>query len=322
MNELVISILEDFLGEHKNHNEEKGQISFDCPACALDKGIESDGKGNLEVNYKKGVFKCWACHQYNDMSGSIGKLIKRFGNQQILKKYNQYKPEYVSEYQPIAKKSVINLPKGFKELIYPSKDNDYHLAINYLRQRNIGLDIISRYKLGYTTEGKETGRIIIPSFDKNKEINYYTGRAFKNIWPKYSNIDYDKKLIIFNEYQINWDATVYLVEGPFDHLVVPNSIPLLGKYISDLLFSEIFAKANSDIVIILDDDAKFDIDLLYKKLNTNKLFNRVKVVYLPYGYDIAKIHQKLGKSGVLKALRMAKQIPESRNFVRIKLQGI
>ena len=55
MSELIVEILEGILGEPKNHYENKGQISFDCPVCSheikgLDKG---DGKGNLEINYNK-----------------------------------------------------------------------------------------------------------------------------------------------------------------------------------------------------------------------------------------------------------------------------
>ena len=63
MSELVVEILEDFLGDHKKHYEDKSQISFDCPVCSYDiKGLDhGDGKGNLEVNYYYNVYKCWAC---------------------------------------------------------------------------------------------------------------------------------------------------------------------------------------------------------------------------------------------------------------------
>ena len=58
--EPIIEILEDILGDYKLHNDGKGQISFDCPVCSHEiKGLdEGDGKGNLEINYKLGVYKC------------------------------------------------------------------------------------------------------------------------------------------------------------------------------------------------------------------------------------------------------------------------
>lgn len=320
MSKIIVGILEDFLGKPKKHNESKGQIAFDCPACAIDKGMPNgDGKGNLEINYYKGVYKCWACSQHNNMHGPIPKLIKLYGNNKILEEFYIFKPEA----KPVEYKYTVeslSLPEGFTKLTKHRKyDNEYIEAIRYLKKRRIGLDIIARYNLGFCRYGEEKGRIIIPSYDINDDLNYYTGRAFrKTVWPKYINPDLDKKNIIFNEGKINWDATIYLVEGPFDHMVVPNSIPLLGKYISDKLFETLLEKANVDVVIVLDDDAKKDIDYLNKKLNINQLYGRVKVVYLPDGYDIAKIHEKYGRKGVLKVLRRAKKIPESSNFTKIR----
>ena len=33
--EPIIEILEDILGDHRMHNDYKGQMSFDCPVCRL-----------------------------------------------------------------------------------------------------------------------------------------------------------------------------------------------------------------------------------------------------------------------------------------------
>jgi len=54
----IIEMLIDILGDYKYHNENSGQISFSCPVCSYEiKGLdELDGKGNLEVNYKKGAY--------------------------------------------------------------------------------------------------------------------------------------------------------------------------------------------------------------------------------------------------------------------------
>ena len=85
----IVEILEDILGDYRNHNDYRGQISFSCPTCSYDiKGLdELDGKGNLEVNYKQGVYKCWVCAESHDTHGSVYKLIKKFGNPRQLKKY-------------------------------------------------------------------------------------------------------------------------------------------------------------------------------------------------------------------------------------------
>jgi hypothetical protein len=44
----------NLLGETRKHNEDTGQIAFDCPVCSGEKGlIDGDGKGNLEINYNR-----------------------------------------------------------------------------------------------------------------------------------------------------------------------------------------------------------------------------------------------------------------------------
>jgi hypothetical protein len=66
---------------------------------------------------------------------------------------------------------------------------------------------------------------------------------------KYINPKAEKQEIIFNIGKLNLDATIYLVEGVTDHIVTPNSIPLLGKVISsDKLLHD---KAQGLIVILL-----------------------------------------------------------------------
>ena len=110
----------------------------------------------------------------------------------------------------------------------------YKQAWNYLtKSRGLTKDIIDKYKIGYTVGGKYDSRIIIPSYDINDELNYWVGRTYVNQKPKYLNPDSDKEVIIFNECCLNWDSDIYLVEGPFDHIVVHNSVPLLGKKISN-----------------------------------------------------------------------------------------
>ena len=304
--EYIVSILEEFLGTCRKHNESTGQISFDCPACSEDKGmLEGDGKGNLEINYYKDVFKCWVCKDINEMHGSIARLIKRYGTPQNLKLYRLFKPD-TPEYGDYKKQTVVELPEGFKLLKNCTpKDFKYNLAISYLRKRGITDDIIEKFNIGYTTKGKFFNRIIIPSYSVNGSLNYFIARWFdtqKNKI-KYLNPDVEKQTIIFNENKINWDATIYLVEGVTDHIVVPNSIPLLGKYISDLLLNELYEKANAKIVILLDGDALEDAKFLYSKLNFGKLRGRIRICHPPLAYDASSIYQYRGKKGIFALLK-------------------
>lgn len=311
MHDELIDILIDFLGESKKHSPSKGQISFNCLLCD-----DGRGKGNLEINYIKGVYKCWSCYEVNHMSGTIPYLIRTYGSKQNISDFKLIEKNlnFDLEFKSISTEVITNLPEGFQSLLKKSTNYEYRLAMAYLLERKIGFEFIKKFNLGYCAIGKYAGRIIVPSYDCNDNVNYFVGRAYKKwIKPKYLNPDTDKTTIIFNEQLINWDAAIYLVEGPFDHLVVPNSICLLGKYLDldYLAYEKILDKASADIIIVLDGDANDDAKKLYFKLNNGKLYNRVKVVRkIPYGYDISKIHELLGNTGVIKALRCAERISD------------
>lgn len=309
---LIVSILENFLGDYKNHNEHTGQVSFDCPACSMDKGMpEGDGKGNLEVNYNKDVFKCWSCKDINDMHGPISKLIFKYGNSKILKDYKLFKPEFEISVKDTSEEKIITLPEGFKLLKdCNTKDYKYDLAINYLKSRGITNEIIDEFNIGYTTVGKYYNRIIIPSYDENGFLSYFIARWFdkKKTKLKYLNPDVDKSSIIFNESKINWDSTIYIVEGVTDHIVVPNSIPLLGKFVPDILFNKLQENASANVVIFLDGDAHNDSKKIYTKLNFGNLYNKIRVCLPPEDLDPSKINENFGRDGIIKILKRSRKL--------------
>jgi DNA primase len=309
----ISSILESFLGDIRKHNEGTGQISFDCPACSADKGMpEGDGKGNLEINYHKDVFKCWVCKDTHNMSGSVVKLIKKYGNNKHLKDYKLFKPE-ASLSNEDRRHVELKLPVGYKALsTATSHDFKYNLAIKYLYKRGITDEMIKKFNIGYTTKGTYFNRIIIPSYDEDGMLNYFVGRWFDKQFNrlKYLNPDVEKQEVIFNEGLVNWDATLYLVEGVTDHIVVPNSIPMLGKYISPLLLEKIYEKAKANVIIFLDGDAFEDAKRLYNQLNFGDLNGRIRIVLVPEKYDPSLINQKWGKRGIIKVIRNAKTLDE------------
>jgi hypothetical protein len=133
-------------------------------------------------------------------------------------------------------------------------------------------------------------RIIIPSYDTELTLNYFIARSYLSKTKlKYKNPEVQKEIIIWNEHLINWEERLYIVEGAFDSIFVPNSIPMLGKFMSDNLFKTIYTNAKKDIVIVLDPDAWNDATRLYHKMNCGKLMGRVFVVKLEGEQDIADL---------------------------------
>lgn len=307
MNNLLVSILESFLGDHRKHNEDTGQIAFDCPVCSAEKNLPNgDGKGNLEINYNKNMFKCWACPDTNHMHGPVVKLLKKHATPKNLRDYLLVKPDADVIVNHEREEIIVTLPEGYKKLSEcTGTEYNYHSAMNYLKSRGITDWIIKEFNIGYTTKGPFYNRIIIPSYDIEDKLNYFIARWFPKEYNKlkYINPTAEKQQIIFNENKINWDSTIYIVEGVTDHIVIPNSIPLLGKIISDKLLEELHDKAQSLIVIVLDGDAYEDAKILYKKLSFGDLLGRIRICLPPEDYDPSKIFERLGNKGIIKLLK-------------------
>ena len=299
--EPIIDILDDILGEYRMHNDYKGQISYDCPVCSHEiKGLDDgDGKGNLEINYKKGVYKCWSCAETHNTHGSLYKLVKKHGTNKQLKNFLLLKPDNEDENSTYSKVKHVELPNEFIPFLSASNGlkmtHFYKHAYNYVKSRNITDEMLMKYNIGFCYEGPYMNRIIIPSYDKWNNVNYFVARSYigRNKF-KYKNPEAQKEIIIWNEHLINWMNKVYVVEGVFDSIFLPNSIPMLGKFMSDVLFDLLYENA-LQITIVLDGDAWDDAVRLFHRLNCGRLFNKVNIIKLPMDQDIADLQGNLEK---------------------------
>lgn len=325
------SILDSFLGDSKKDLDDTFQLQYSCPRCREENGNSENRKFNLEISLSKQLFNCWKCSSVHDeMHGSILKLIKIYGNESILKEYKEtiYTLRQSKLYEvsfdkddfnidtTVFERETVKLPSNFRK--FNRGAYNASKAMDYLFNRGITWDIIEEHNIGYTTYDENnkqvSSRIVIPSFNKFGELNYWTGRDFLNFdkRQKYFNPQVERKDIIFNEEKIQWDADITLVEGPFDHIVVPNSIPLLGKSLKTdfKLYQELIYKANANILIFLDSDASEDVKKLYKLLNHNKLYNKIRYVPVKNDLDPAKIFELYGYKGIVNHLRKAEKIDE------------
>ena len=322
--EKLYSILELILGESKSgYSDGQTQYQFPCPHCIAKYGQAEASKYNLEVSIDKGVYQCWKCGSEGDdlMHGSIRKLITNFGNEKLYEDYmstirsirdnSLYKLNLECVDSHILDKEELKLPPSFKRLSKDNKNNNS--AIKYIQSRGIGWDIIDKYNIGYTSkeveDKKSSYRIIIPSYDVSGNLNYWVGRDYlpeSDKWKriKYNNPKIEKKNIVFNEKMIKWDADVTLVEGAFDHIVVPNSIPLLGRVLkSDYkLYWDLFEKCNANINIWLDNDIENNGKDIYSILNHGRLHNKLRYINTTLGKDPSEIYSKYGYKGIAKAL--------------------
>jgi len=249
INELLVNLVDSVLGTGKR--TARGNVAYNCPYC-------NHSKPKLEVNFtenKKGYnpWHCWAC----DKRGSrISTLFKKLGSP--FEKLEELKKIVgdENEYTEVIKQIALTLPKEFKTF-KNNKDIIARQAISYLKSRGITKSDILKYNIGYCETGTYAKMIIIPSYDKNCQLNYFTGRSFeKDPYTKYRNPETSRDIIPF-ELFINWDLPLTICEGPFDALAIKrNAIPLLGKNIQSNLMKKIVTSTVQKIYIALDSDAK------------------------------------------------------------------
>tara|TARA_R110000796_G_scaffold203149_1_gene319486 strand:- start:145 stop:1083 length:939 start_codon:yes stop_codon:yes gene_type:complete len=294
-------ILKKILGEYYESNNE---MLFSCPFC-------NHHKKKMSINFDKNAWKCWVC----DSSGrSVDFLVKKFGSATDLKDWGLDNEQSFENLEFILfgkkveiKKEAIFLPEGFLPLL--ASDRSYHRqkALKYMRKRGYSNAQIFRMKVGVCTKGEYKGRVIVPSFDDQGDLNYFIARTYSNDFPKYKNPKVSKALMIFNELTINFNHPIVIVEGVFDAMRVGNNaVPILGSTIkSDHLLFQRIVENKTPVYIALDADA-------YKKEK------KIIELFLNYGISIKKVDT----TGYEDIAAMPKEIVEKKIKNATDMSGI
>ena len=265
------TIVKNILGQPHREGDE---FLFHCPYC-------DHHKRKLSVNFDRNVFKCWVC----DNKGHLRRVVRRFGSFLQLKNWDEIEgtPDVLkfSEFffpEIEENKRVISLPEEFETLV-TSWPDDSNPAYRYLIDRGLTQDDINRWRIGYAASGFYGGRIIVPSFDENGDLNYFVGRSYTEHPRKYMAPRTDKN-IIFNELYVDWDDDVILVEGVFDAFKSVNAVPILGSTIAeDSRLLRKIVQNDTPIFVALDWDAE-------------KKAKRLLRLLMQYGVELYKIDTK------------------------------
>ena len=275
-NYLLLNVLNKTLGPSKKTS--RNNYSFKCPnGC-------HPHKNKLEINLNTHQYQCWICGSSKE--GIKGKnLIKLFKQvsaspEKMMELRALVKTETSDKEYAIAEK--LSLPKEFKPLVnIQQSDILGRHALTYIKSRGVTEEDILKYNIGYCTSGNYGKMVIIPSYDEDGTLNYFTGRSFeKESKVKYRNPSVSRDIIPF-ELFINWDLPFILCEGPFDAIAIKrNAIPLLGKNIQSKLMRKIVKSSVDKIYIALDKDAQKQALSFCERL-----MNEGKEVYLVDMHD-------------------------------------
>jgi hypothetical protein len=203
------------------------------------------------------VYHCWVC----DLKGrGLAKLIKKVDASKVAEYLSDYRSFKKTENKSEQDEIRIDLPEDFRLLINPkSSDPDWKAVTKYALSRGFTKKTMWSFRIGYSRSFQWRRRLMIPSFDKDGNINYITGRAIDpdNSF-RYKNESAPRKTIIFNEMDIDFSKPLLLAEGPMDLVKVKmNKTCLLGSTLgSDNLLFQRIVENQTPIILILDSDAQ------------------------------------------------------------------
>lgn len=249
VNQLLVTLVNSVMGSGKA--TARNNYAYHCPFC-------HHHKPKMEVNLTenregKNPWHCWACDVRGTTIYSLFKQLKV-----DVSKFAELK-SLVKTSKSIKETQVVNsvtLPKEYIPLFPDDKTITWKQAYYYLKSRGITNNDILKYNIGYCDYGLYANMIIIPTYDADGRLNYFTARSFdKNAYIKYRNPSASRD-IIPNEHLINWNIPIILCEGLFDAMAIKrNAIPLLGKNIQSSLMKKIVTSVVDKIYIALDRDA-------------------------------------------------------------------
>ena len=250
VNQLLVTLVNSVLGSGKA--TARNNYAYHCPFC-------HHHKPKLEVNLTenregKNPWHCWACDARGTTIYNLFKQLKVDSS-----KYGEL-ASLVKTSKSIKETKVVNsvsLPNEYIGLNNVDiSDIMARHALAYLKNRHISKYDIIKYNIGYCKEGLYKNMIIIPTYDVDGRLNYFTARSFeKEPYVKYRNPSASRD-VIPNEHLINWNVPVILCEGLFDAMAIKrNAIPLLGKNIQSSLMKKIVTSVVDKIYIALDRDA-------------------------------------------------------------------
>lgn len=267
-------------------------ISVVCPNCLKEKDDDYN-KRKLVIRTDDHRVHCWVCgyksknllHLTRTQTKKFGldvlreyseKFLVKLGDNKGIRNFFANIPkagiDLFEDYLEEAENIIFDppkLPDGFMFLAEAVKNNvsDSYVKkhLEYLKT-NRGITSIEdlwywKFCIAPVTDKEFKWRVIIPSFDAEGNLNYFSGRTITDHPIKYWNCEAPKKQVVFNECVIDWKKKLYLVEGPFDLIKTrkasSNVVPILGKFFTEeYKLAQKIIENKTPIVICLDPEER------------------------------------------------------------------
>ena len=216
-----------------------------CPVCGDSKANQLKARGYIYQIRGKLFYRCHNCGVSWKFSHFLEVVNPTLFSEFLKEKYinkddsvvKEEKvmefafPDYLRSGEPLSKlKKVSQLPWNHPVKMYVKQrliPNFYHAKLFYAPKFNQWTNTMVPGKLN---EEIDEPRLVIPFFDKEKNMFGFQGRSFhRNITLRYISILLDRdKQMIYGLDTVDISKKVYVVEGPIDSMFLDNSIAVAG----------------------------------------------------------------------------------------------
>ena len=240
--------------------------NFRCPICGDSEKNKTKARGFVFQTKNSLVYKCHNCGVSLSLGNFIQKIDPVLYKAYRLEKFQQSGRKRQTDTKKIEK--VVSAKPMFKsnnlkDLVPLTELNNSHPAVEYILNRRLPLDSLyytDNFKKwvnsvkpeAFPDTKQDEPRIIIPFIDKEGVVFGFQGRSLNNNGLRYITILLKEEAPkIFGLNRVNYEDTIFIVEGPFDSLLLDNAVAMAG---SDL--SNYRGLLGDNIVHILDNEPR------------------------------------------------------------------
>ncbi len=232
--------------------------NFRCPICGDSQKNKNKCRGYMYVVKNNTNFKCHNCGASLSLNNFIKKLDTTLHKQYTLEKFkeghtgrNFVSEEPVFEFKKPVFKKKLDLPKASENDVARKYLEDRKLNPEKFYYTNKFKEWTNTKKQTFDSTYRDEQRIIIPMYDKGKNLIGFQGRSLTPNSVKYITVMLeDEAPKIYGLETINEKLPIYVVEGPFDSTFIDNSVALCGSD-GDLGYLE-----GSDIILVYDNEPR------------------------------------------------------------------
>jgi len=232
--------------------------NFRCPICGDSQKNKNKTRGYFYVVKNNTNFKCHNCGASLSLNNFLKKIDTTLHKQYTLEKFKEghtgrgfvVEAPKLEFHKPVFRRKL-DLPKA-------SENDD---ARSYLEKRKLNPEkfyFADKFKIWTNTQkqtfdtiGRDEQRIIIPMYDRDRNLIGFQGRSLVPNPVKYITVMLDEDAPkIYGLETIDEELPVYVVEGPFDSTFVDNSVALCGSD-GDLGYLE-----GSNLIFVYDNEPR------------------------------------------------------------------